>query len=468
MLLVEDLLRKAVEAAIKAGASYADARYQSYTQTGVSVENGTMRSYESEKLVGVGVRVLVKGAWGFASTNELKKPMILEKVRQAVKIAKASGKFVRQRNMTPVKARKDEVVIKPKEDPAQVPAEEKVRICLEANKAAMISSDIKNSGTRLGSTRDQRTFVSSEGTLIKTDIPMVGFSHISVAALNGSMERVPDGRSMCAGFEFIRGLDWNAFTRDVSGLALKAVKSKPPPPGTYTAVADPELIGLFLHEAVGHASEGDLVTSKESVLEGNLGKAIADEVVTVYDDGNVEGGYSLPYDDEGVPKRKTLLVEKGVLRGYLLSRETAAEIGLEPTGNGRAQNFENRPIVRQTNIYMQPGDYNFQELIEDIDFGFYVCGRGALGGQVDVGGGTFTFRAGPCYVIEKGEVKDMVRGVNLAGKVLETLKTIDAVGKDFQIRTSVFGGCGKDGQLARVGDGGPHVRIGKLTIGGQA
>jgi TldD protein len=120
-----------------------------------------------------------------------------------------------------------------------------------------------------------------------------------------------------------------------------------------------------------------------------------------------------------------------------------------------------------TNVYMQPGSYSFDELLREIDYGFYIRGRGSLGGQVDVGGGTFTFRAGPSYLIEKGELKHMVRAVSLAGNVLETLRTIDAIGKDFTVTTSVFGGCGKDGQMAKVGDGGPYVRLGKLTIGGR-
>jgi TldD protein len=210
------------------------------------------------------------------------------------------------------------------------------------------------------------------------------------------------------------------------------------------------------------------VTTKESVLDGRLGDSIADESVTVFDDGQIEGGYLVPFDDEGVPKNKTIILEKGRLKGFLVSRDIATELGLELTGNARAQSFEHKPIVRMTNVYMQPGDYSFDELIKSVKHGYYIRGRGSLGGQVNVGGGTFTFRAGPSYLIEKGELKHMVRAVTLAGKVLETLKTIEAVGKDFSVTTSVFGGCGKDGQMAKVGDGGPHVRLGKLTIGGRS
>jgi TldD protein len=130
--------------------------------------------------------------------------------------------------------------------------------------------------------------------------------------------------------------------------------------------------------------------------------------------------------------------------------------------------FESEPIVRQTNYHVEPRDHSFQELIEGVQNGYYVLGRGSGGGQVDVGGGTFTFSVGPSFVVENGELKEMVRGTTVSGSILETLKTIDAVGSDPKITTSIFGGCGKGGQMAKVGDGGPHVRIRSVTIGGPA
>jgi len=465
---MEDLLKNLVNRALDLGARYADARFQDLRQTLIMAENGSLRSYESDRSTGIGIRVLVGGAWGIASSTVLKKADLRRKVSEAIRMAKAAKKLSTSIQLAKVKPVEASVEVPVKRNPDDVPPDVKVKVVLEANKAAVTGADIKNSSSRLGFLHDVRMFLSSEGTKVKTDITTSGFSQLSVAAANGSMERVPEQRSQCAGYEFIEGGDWNAFAAEVSQLASKVVVAPMPPAGTYPAVLDPELIGLFLHEALGHASEGDLVATKESVLEGRLGDSIASEIVTVFDDGNIAGGYVVPFDDEGVPKTKTTVIEKGRLRSFLLSRDTAIELGLEPTGNARAQNFEHKPIVRMTNMYMQPGDLSFEELVKDIEYGFYVRGRGSLGGQVDVGGGTFTFRAGPSYLIEKGELKHMVRAVNFAGKVLETLKTIEAVGKDFTVTTSVFGGCGKDGQLAKVGDGGPHVRLGKLTIGGRA
>jgi TldD protein len=465
---MDDLLKYLTDKALDLGAQYADARFQDIRQTLVVAENGSLRSYESDRSTGIGIRVLVGGAWGIGSSTVVDKATLRQKISEAIKMAKAARKLSASVQLAKVKPVEATVEVRVKVVPDDVPPDLKVKVLLEANKAAITGSDIKNSLSRLGFLHDIRQFVSSEGAKVKTDITTSGFSQVSVAAANGSMERVPEQRSRCVGYEFIEGVNWNAFASEVSQLASKVVAAPMPPPGSYPAILDPELIGLFLHEALGHASEGDLVATKESVLEGRLGDSIASGLVTIYDDGGIDGGYVVPFDDEGVPKTKTTLVENGRLRGFLLSRDTAPELGLEPTGNARAQNFEHKPIVRMTNVYMEPGNQTFDDLVKDIDYGFYIRGRGSLGGQVDVGGGMFTFRAGPSYLIEKGELKHMVRAVNLAGKVLETLKTINAVGKDFTVTTSVFGGCGKDGQMAKVGDGGPHVRLGKLTIGGRA
>ena len=142
-------------------------------------------------------------------------------------------------------------------------------------------------------------------------------------------------------------------------------------------------------------------------------------------------------------------------------------MGGRPTGNARAQDFDNLPIVRQTNYYLQPGDAEFEEMLEGIDFGVYVRGRGTGGGEVEPGVGTFTFGVGPSKVIRKGELAETVKGVVVSGSILDTLKTVDAAGKDLKIFTSAFGGCGKDDQRAFVGFGGPHVRVRKMTVGGR-
>jgi TldD protein len=281
------------------------------------------------------------------------------------------------------------------------------------------------------------------------------------------MENVMYFDSACSGFEFIKSKDWLLFCQDLSKLAVEAAKARTPKPGTYPVVVDPEVLGVVLHEAFGHAAEGDFVANRTSVLQNMLGTRIADERVTVIDEGVVEGGFYCPYDDEGIKKEKTAVVEEGILRNYLLDRHSAEELGGTSTGNGRAQDFQNLPIVRQTNLYVEAGDYSFEEMIEDIDYGICVEAKGLQGGEVNPGMGSFTFGVGPSRIIEKGELKDIVKGVVISGSILDTLKTVDAVGKEVKITTNAFGGCGKSAQRAWVGDGGPQVRIKKMTVGGR-
>lgn len=465
---MEGVLTRLVDEARRLGASYAEARFQEVATTAITVENGLLKTYESDRLRGVGVRTLFEGAWGYSSTSDTGLSQLKKAVRQAIKIARSSRKRAVGAEVGTRKAVRDKTSVQTKIELNEASPQEKIQVGIEANKAAMISDTVKNATTRLGTSTDKRLLVNSEGSRIEVNSSMAGLGQLSVAVSAGKMERVSDGESRCAGFEFIQDQDWTKFCREISELAVKAVEAEMPAAGTFEVVADPDLVGLILHEAFGHASEGDLVKTKESVLHGRLGTALAGPDVTIYDQGVIEGGYFVPYDDEGIPKAQTTIVEEGTLKGYLHSRETATEMHMEPTGNARAMNFENNPIVRQTNYYMKPRDRSLEELAEGISRGYYIRARGGGGGQVDVGGGTFTFAVGPSYLIEKGEIKEMVRGTTVSGMVLETLRTIDAVGKDLKISTSVFGGCGKGAQMVRVGDGGPHVRIRKITLGGRA
>jgi TldD protein len=459
-------LERILHKATSLGASYADARYQCFDDELITVENRELKSYSSRRLSGIGIRIIVEGAVGYASTSDLRQSCLERRLQNAIKAAKSiKGQkhvFVETRiNKTKVKS-------PAKIDPSNVPPEDKVSIVLDANKTAWISSNVKNAVTRLGLTKDSRLFMSTEGAHVEVETTLVGLSHASVAKVNGAMESVNDwGDSRCAGFEFIKCGDWNSFTAGVSKLAIEAANSGTPPPGTYTVVVDPEVLGLVVHEAFGHASEGDIVSSGESVLRGKLGDKLASDMVTIIDEGTVEGGYFYPFDDEGTKKEKTVVVENGVLKNFLHSRNTAHRLGGRPTGNARAQDFDNLPIVRQTNYYLEPRGFEFEEMIEGIEFGIYVRGKGAGGGEVEPGLGTFTFGVGPSKVIRKGQLAETVKGVVISGSILDTLKTVDAAGKDLKIKTSVFGGCGKEAQRATVGFGGPHVRVRKMTVGGR-
>lgn len=465
MEVMIDLLESLIEEALKLGASYADVRFQEVASSAITVENSLLKNYGKSSLSGLGVRVLVDNALGVASSTILEPKHLSEQVENAVKAARTIAKRadpIRLADDTPLK----KSVKSPYTKTSDVLSdEEKISLVVDANKSATLKG-ITNRITRLGWFVERRVFRSSEGAETSLETTMTGLAHSSVAASSGHMESVSDSRSRCAGFEFILGRDWGRFTEEVSRLSLQAVEARSPKPRAYEVVADSDLIGLILHEAFGHASEGDLVATKESVLEGRRGDRIATPQVTLVDEGVVEGGYYLPFDDEGVEKGRQVIVEDGVLKSFLHSRETAFKLGIPSSGNARAQGFGSKPIVRQTNLFMARGDHSREEIVEDIEDGLYICGTGARGGQVNVALGTFTFRVGPSYTITKGEVGEMVRGVSISGTILETLQNVVAVGEDFAIRTSLFGGCGKDGQRVRVGYGGPPVRIKSMMVGG--
>ncbi len=464
MNTLNELIDLAIKHAGSMGATLAEVRAQAIVSESVTADNGVLKEFSRTLRAGIGVRVLYSGRYGFSATNRLSKEAVLKAVENALSAAKASEEEVKPAERLSIRGSAEVDV---KVDPFTVHEEEKVALVLNANKAALQVPKIRSAVTILGAFEDFRRVVTSDGTDVTVKAAMTGLAQLSVALEAGVMERMRDSEGAVAGWEYMKSRDWASFSREVSATAAEAVSASTPPAGKFRVIADPRLIGLILHEAFGHALEGDLVYSGASVLAGKLGTQVAAPQVTIVDEGVVNGGYFVPYDDEGSRKGRTVVVEGGVLKSYLTSRATASALRMPVTGNGRAQDFASAPIVRQTNLYMVGGDWSLEEMIEDIEFGLYLTGRGAGGGEVDTAAGTFTFSVGPSRIIRKGELAEMVRGVVVSGMVLETLKGVEAVGKDVKIRTSVFGGCGKEGQTVKVGFGGPHVRIKEVTVGGR-
>jgi len=456
---------KIINKALKLGASYADVRYQLYRNEEIRIENQSLEEYKSRNFGGLGLRIVLNGAVGFASTSDLSKDGIGKTLQEAMKLAKSFRS--NKGNFADIKAMKLDNKISMKINPLDISSEEKVKLLKETNKAALISEEIKNVITVMGSSLDYRYFLSSHGTQTIVQVPTIGIAEVSVAASNGKMESMFHGHGECSGFEFVKKRDWNDFSVDLSELALRSVQAKAPPPGTYPVVVDQRLVGILVHEAFGHAAEADLVFTGTSTLKDRLGEQLASEQVTVIDEGVVDGGFYMPTDDEGTPKGKTVILDKGVLKGYMHDRNSAHVLSVSPTGNSRAQDFENQPQVRMTNTYIDGGKYEFDELLEGIKEGIYIKNKGSGGGQVEVGAGTFTFNGGESIMIKNGELAEPVRGVVISGAILDTLKTVDAVGNDLSISTSFFGGCGKGGQTAKCGFGGPHIRVQEMTVGGR-
>jgi len=262
----------------------------------------------------------------------------------------------------------------------------------------------------------------------------------------------------------LRGLHEQA--QKAANRAVSLLSAPPVKGGKYTVITNPEMTGVFTHEAFGHLSEADFIYENPQMKALMvLGKRFGVAGLNIIDDGALPDGMGThPYDDEGTPTRTNYIIQDGILVGRLHSRETAAKMDEEPTGNARAVHFHHPPIVRMTNTYIDAGQDKFEEMAKDIDLGVYAIN--AIGGQTAME--MFTFSAAYGYMIRDGEVAELVRDVVLTGNVFETLLNIDQIGDTVEWEPNTPGGCGKGGQAPlKVGAGGPHIRIQNCVVGGQ-
>jgi len=254
------------------------------------------------------------------------------------------------------------------------------------------------------------------------------------------------------------------YARNGAERAVRNLSATGAPAGEMVVVLGPGWPGILLHEAVGHGLEGDFNRKGVSAFAGRLGEVVASPACTVVDDGTIPNRRgSLNVDDEGTPTSRTVLIENGVLRGYLQDRLNARLMGMRPTGNGRRESFAHMPLPRMTNTFLLPGEYTPEEIIRSVQRGLYAAYFG--GGQVDITSGKFVFSASEAFLIEDGRLTRPVKGATLIGHGPEVLKRVTMVGNDLQLDEGI-GTCGKDGQSVPVGVGLPTVRVDGLTVGG--
>jgi len=331
----------------------------------------------------------------------------------------------------------------------------------EANDSANIDK-INSTTVSYSDSEVKELFMNNEGSEIQVKTSRVRMA-LNASATDGNLIQFGHGSlGGVKGFELIANRDIEEFGRKIGEKAVRLLDAKPAPSGKFPVIADQELTGVLVHEALGHAVEGDLILQNDSILKDKLGETIASDIVNIFDDASLKEGFGYyPYDVEGVKTKPNQLIKDGKLVSLLNSRSTASKLNMKSSGNARSL-IADQPIVRMSNTYMQPGDNSFEELFEDIDNGIYL--KGSRGGQVDTGKGVFQFNAAEGYLIEHGEITTPLRDVSLSGNILETLKNVDAIGNDLKLGP---GFCGKDGQIAPVSDGGPHTRILNALVGGM-
>jgi TldD protein len=460
---LRDTLTKSVDYGRTLGAEYVEVRAQNLFKTLLTTKDGTVEGAKEGTESGAGVRVLVNGAWGFVSLGKLEPELLTEAVDEAVRLARAASLRVKSPvKLADVKAVEDRVEAKPGKSPRDVAMEEKIDDALAMDKTVFgYDKRIRSCTISYLDVTGTNYFVNSDGACIEQDKLYVWSRILASAREKSVYTSAREEIGSTAGYEIFDNETPEKVGTMVANRVVEQLKAKTPKGGSFPAVIGPNVVGVFMHEAMGHLAEADLTLSG-SILYDKLGKQIASDAVTVYDDGTVEGAFgSFKYDDEGVRTQKTALIEKGTLTGLMHNRETAQKLNMEPTGNARAEDFRFEPIIRMRNTYLAAGDSSFEELIEGIDFGYYL--KSFRGGQANLDG-TFQVGIQEAYEIVKGRLGASVRSASISGNTLETLRRVDAVGRDFELWS---GRCGK-GQIAFICDGGPHIRVGEVIIGGGA
>ena len=461
---VEGLLEGLLERASAGGASFADLRVLWVEMTSLELKDGELKQAVEGAEAGFGLRVLVDGHWGFASANDLSAAAGGTALRRALAMARATrargGEPVRLADVRPGTG---EVVWRPREDPRDMGIEEKLAMLKEVEAAARAAPHLATVTSSYGEARRRVRYTSTDGADLTWGLTRILAGADLVARDGGRSASFYSRVGGVGGLERLRGPTPAEEAAAAAAAVERLLAAEASPGGRMTAIIDPELTGTLVHEAFGHACEADLVLAGESMLAGRLGEELGSPLVGIFDDPTLDGAFgSLPFDDEGVPARRKVLMERGVLRTYINSRETAGRLGMEPNGGARAQDHASHPLVRMSNTCLAAGDHTFEELVEGIARGIYV--RGTRGGQVDTAKGTFQFGAQEAFAIEHGEVGRPLRDVALMGSILDTIRNVDAVGRDFNLASP--GHCGK-GQVVPVGDGGPHVRVLDAVVGGM-
>ncbi|KQC10262.1 MAG: peptidase U62 [Methanolinea sp. SDB] len=438
------------------GIRYYDIRHVAGEVTHIDIDNSVIESAGTSFFDQAVVRVLGPRGWGIMTVDNYQRPRgdrFSDMINSVLGVASITGEEVEvadaRRGVLDVPAMR--------KDPRDVSIEEKTSILAGIEKSARLEG-ISSSRANYSERHDTVTFEDSSGNEYSYSICRCGFGIMAVASRDGVVQMGYERLHSIRGLPIRHKQDIGAAAarRAIELLDAKAAKG-----GIMNAILDQELAGVFAHEAVGHASEGDLVKEGNSVLSGKIGEKIGNNILTIVDDPTLpEFGFE-PVDAEGSAVGRTEIIRRGRVCAYLHSRETLAALGHGAAGNARAMPGE-PPLVRMSNTYIENGDSSLEEMLETCRDGILL--KGSRGGQVDPGRGVFQFNAEYGYLVEGGEIAGMVRDVSLSGEILSTLHSIELCGNDLLMHQ---GYCGKGGQSVPVSDGSPHLLLRSAVVGGS-
>ncbi len=464
---MDDVAEAAVDNCTKLGAEFADVRLESVSGVSVVVMDGKTKTVTSRIESGCGVRAFSKGGWGFAVCNSLDRRDVLDASEKAVRLAKVSRERAKvQFEMKPTPTVRTKSRYACRTAPSSVPMEEKLSFALALDES-MRSHDprISSRNTRYEDFEGDRVVANSFGSLVGTKEFWTIASCAAWGRSDGVVQRGHHSVGNVGGYELMRTEVAATVGEEAAAQAIRLLDSKPVPAGKFTCILDNQMTGLLAHEAFGHACEADAVLAGASVLEGLEGTKVANECVTLVDDPTIPDTFGFfPYDWEGVQATRHVLIERGVLKGFMHNLETSSRMATPANGASRAESYYNPPIIRMSNTFIEAGDVKKDELIGDTRSGLLI--RGGQYGYVEPAKGQFMFKCDEAYEIRNGELGQRYRDAILTGIILEVLNNITGIADDFRLVDPGY--CGKSGQDARTTDGGPHVRVEDMVIGGVA
>ena len=462
--VTENDLERYLAAALSAGGDYADIYFEYHSSTSLTVDESLVKSASQGISVGCGIRVISGERTGYAYTDDLSSGRILHAARTAALIASGPAKTL-SAGFQQKPARSLYPVTLPSVD-AEITA--KVELVNRADQAAR-AYDVRIKEVRASYADELRTIlvVGSDGTFAEDSQPLARMNVSCIARNETNSARGTSGGGGRVALDFFFGDKTpEYFAREASRQAVLQLDARDAPAGDMEVVLGPGWPGVLLHEAVGHGLEADFNRKKTSAFAGLIGKRVASEKVTVVDNGTMPWRRgSLNVDDEGHQTQETVLIEKGILKGYLSDKLSAKLMGMADTGNGRRESYEHIPMPRMTNTYMLAGEDDPGDIIRSVKRGIYAVNFG--GGQVDITNGKFVFSASEAYLIEDGHVTAPIRGATLIGNGPDALTHVSMVGNDLKLDEGV-GTCGKDGQSVPVGVGMPTTKLDRMTVGGTA
>lgn len=459
--LTERLMERCLGEALSAGGDFADLYFEAVTSTSLAMDEGIVKTAAQGVSVGCGVRVLSGERTGFAYTDDLSAERLLKAARTAALIAsgpqttRVQGfQHTRTPQLYPIAGSSD----------AEISA--KLELIARADRAAR-AFDPRIVQVRAGLNDELRRILvaASDGTFASDTQPLARLNVAVIAKDEHNTARGSSGGGGRVTLDFFTGSKSpEHFATEAARTAILQLGAVAAPAGDMEVVLGPGWPGVLLHEAVGHGLEADFNRKKTSAFAGLIGQQVASSKVTVVDNGTMPGRRgSLNVDDEGNPTQETVLIENGILRGYLSDKLSAKLMNMPNTGSGRRESYQVIPMPRMTNTYMLAGEDDPGDIIRSVKRGLYAVNFG--GGQVDITNGKFVFSASEAYLIEDGKVTAPVKGATLIGNGPESLKYVSMVGNDLALDEGI-GTCGKNGQSVPVGVGMPTIKLDRMTVGG--